>query len=157
MGALPAERTTFSSPFTNTGVDFAGPFLIKTYFGRNCRLEKGYVCLFVCFATRGIHLEAVSSLSTQAFLAALTHFVSRRGVPAQIFSDNGTNFSGASKLLLHDFERALRTYPKEDYSLSQIKWNFIPPGAPHMGGLWEAGVKALRRIFGRSRAIPNLP
>lgn len=148
MGALPKERTTLSLPFTNTGIDFAGPFLIKTYYGRSCRLDKGYVCLFVCFATKAIHLEAVSSLTTEAFLAAFTRFVARRGLPSQVFSDHGTNFTGASKLLLRDFHQALIKYSNKNcQKWDPMKWNFIPPGAPHMGGLWEAGVKSFKTHF----------
>lgn len=56
MGVLPKERTTFTLPFTNTGTDFAGRFTLKTFHGRGCRVEKGYVCLFVCFCTRALHL-----------------------------------------------------------------------------------------------------
>ncbi|GFS60238.1 integrase catalytic domain-containing protein [Trichonephila clavipes] len=36
-----------------------------------------------------------------------------------------------------------------------IEWNFIPPRGPHMGSLWEAGIKSvkyhLNRALGRSR------
>ncbi|XP_036346632.1 uncharacterized protein LOC118755947, partial [Rhagoletis pomonella] len=85
MGILPKERTTFSRAFTNTGVDFTGPFDIKNYNGRGCRV-------FVCFATKAIHLEATSDLSTQSFLAAFARFVGRRGCPKNVYSDNGTNF-----------------------------------------------------------------
>ena len=41
------------------------------------------------------HLELVSDLSTAAFIAALTRFISRRGLNADVYSDEGTNFVGA--------------------------------------------------------------
>ncbi|XP_075157647.1 uncharacterized protein LOC142230914 [Haematobia irritans] len=90
MASLPPERCTISLPFTHTGLDFAGPFDIKNYTGRACLITKGYVCVFVCFSTKAIHLEATSDLSTQTFLAAFSRFVSRRGCPLHLHSDNGT-------------------------------------------------------------------
>lgn len=42
-----------------------------------------------------MHLTCVQDLSTQAFLQALDRFVSIRGAPATIISDNGNCFRGA--------------------------------------------------------------
>lgn len=113
MAALPTNRTIVSRPFTTTGVDFAGPFDIRNYTGRACLITKGYVCLFVCFATKAIHLEAVSNLSTPSFLAAFSRFVARRGCPRAMYSDNGTNFVGASKVLRLEFREFLRNSNSE--------------------------------------------
>ena len=44
-------------------------------------------------------MELCSDLSTSAMLAALSHFVSHRGLPSKIVSDNGTNFVGAAREL----------------------------------------------------------
>lgn len=147
MGILPPERTTLSRPFTNTGIDFAGPFEIKAYTGRSCATTKGYVCIFVCFATRAIHLEVTTSLSTPSFLGSFHRFVSRRGCPRNLYSDNGKNFVGASKELAQNFLKCSRETVSSHFSHQEISWHFIPPGAPHMGGLWEAGVKSFKLHF----------
>ncbi|XP_065356196.1 uncharacterized protein LOC135950589 [Calliphora vicina] len=147
MAALPPERTTLLRPFTNTGLDFAGPFHIKTFAGRGCKITKGYVLVLVCFSTKAIHLEATSEISTQAFLAAFARFFSRRGTPRAIFSDNGTAFVGASNILNRDQSTFLNTVRRNLMSqqvFQTLEWHFIPAGAPHMGGLWEAGVKSLK-------------
>ncbi|XP_055840886.1 uncharacterized protein LOC129908443 [Episyrphus balteatus] len=107
-------------------------------------MSKGYACVFVCFSTKAIHLEAVSDLSSEAFLAAFARFVARRGLPKGMFSDNGTNFDGSDVILSKEFKKFISSIPQETQSshgVQGLKWNFIPPGAPHMGGLWEAGVK----------------
>ncbi|XP_059223988.1 uncharacterized protein LOC131997292 [Stomoxys calcitrans] len=147
MAALPTERCTFSLPFTNTGVDFAGPFELKTSKLRNAKLQKGYAAIFVCLSTRAIHLEACSDLSTEAFLSTFNRFVGRRGFPNKMFSDNGTNFVGASRSIAQEFKNFLKTVHKsvsEKYNLHGFSWHFIPPHAPHMGGLWEAAVKSMK-------------
>ncbi|XP_041451963.1 uncharacterized protein LOC121405360 [Drosophila obscura] len=148
MGDLPASRVTFSRPFTYTGVDFAGPFDVKSFTGRACRISKGYVCVFVCFSTKAIHLEATSDLCTETFLAAFARFVARRGCPHEVQSDNGRNFAGASRSLAVDLLEALRTRTSAVYSQQGLSWRFIPPRAPH--GLWEAGVKSFKALFQRS-------
>ncbi|XP_075151218.1 uncharacterized protein LOC142225329 [Haematobia irritans] len=147
MAALPPARTTLKRPFYNTGIDFSGPFNIKSFSGRGSKISKGYVCVFVCFATKAIHLEATSCLSTPAFLAAFHRFISRRGCPQNVYSDNGTNFTGASREIAKNFVEASKSNLVSHFVHQQLSWHFIPPGAPHMGGLWEAGVKSFKNHF----------
>lgn len=138
---LPASRVNQVKPFYATGVDFAGPFSVTPYRARGLKSLKVYVCLFVCFTIKAVHLELVSSLSTDAFLAALRRFIARRGRCALLFSDCGTNFVGANRELLQHMEHASE--------VEKIKWAFNPPSAPHFGGLWEADVKAFKTHFNR--------
>lgn len=104
MGNLPASRLAPTRAFLVCGVDYAGPFAIKDRRTRGAKLMKAYVCLFVCFSKKAIHLELVGDLSTEAFLAALRRFTSRRGKPTDIYSDNGTNFVGANRELAELFK-----------------------------------------------------
>ena len=151
MGDLPLERVKPSKPFTHVGVDFAGPFELRKSKRAN-KSEKVYLCLFVCFATKAIHLEIVTSLSTPDFIACLRRFIARRGLPSDFFSDNGTNFVGASNELRKLLEFVKTENVKNFVAENNCKWNFIPPSSPHFGGLWEAGVKSakshLRKIVG---------
>ncbi|GFW55283.1 uncharacterized protein TNCV_116691 [Trichonephila clavipes] len=107
-------------------------------------------------ASKAVHLEIVSDLTTDAFLATLKRFEDRRGKCATISSDNAKNFVGANRELkrLHN----LLKFPEEKLSsyLSSegISWNFRPPRAPNFGGLWEAGVKSFK--FYLKRAVGNL-
>lgn len=146
MGCLPNVRTQPARPFVHVGVDYAGPLNIRSSNLRTARMTKGYVAVFVCLSTKAVHLEAVTDLSTDAFIAALKRFISRRGLCTEIWSDNGTNFVGA--------EREIRRYlqsPEFNGSVGRflgdlkIKWTFITPSAPHMGGIWEAAVKSMKK------------
>lgn len=158
MGNLPAARTQESPPFYVTGVDYAGPFYVKDRKGRGCKTSKAYISLFVCFSTKALHLELVSSLSTPTFLAALRRFISRRGIPSSIWSDNGTNFVGASNELhnLGQFLLNTNNEIKERCAVEGIRWNFIPAYSPHFGGLWEAGVKSTKSHLKRIMANASL-
>ncbi|XP_048485432.1 uncharacterized protein LOC125490391 [Plutella xylostella] len=153
MGNLPIQRITPSYPFNRCGVDYAGPVLVLNRKGRGAKTTKAYICLFVCLATRAIHLELASDLSTESYLLCLKRLISRRGKVSEIFSDNGRNFLG----LKNDFAKFLSQCSDEikSYATSEnIKFSFIPPFSPHFGGLWEGGVKSckyhLRRVVGNA-------
>lgn len=125
---------------------------------RNARNFKAYVSIFVCFATKAVHIEIVSDLTSDAFLGALKRFVSLRGKPACIYSDNGTVFVGAQRQLKEFYQffksEQLQIDVKDFLRDHGTTWNFILPHAPHFGGLWEAAVKStkyhLYRIVGKA-------
>ncbi|GFW33531.1 hypothetical protein TNCV_2210661 [Trichonephila clavipes] len=99
MGNLPKRHFTLERPFFSCGIDYAGPVLIKCNKGRGTKSTKGYIALFVCLATKAVHIEAVGDLTTDSFIAALRRFSARRGAPRHIYGDNGTNFVGARRKL----------------------------------------------------------
>ncbi|XP_037930335.1 uncharacterized protein LOC119665091, partial [Teleopsis dalmanni] len=159
MGNLPIERVTPSRPFARTAVDFCGPVL--TYLGiREKAPFKTYIAIFVCLSTKAAHIEAVSDLTTDAFIAALKRLIGRRGLPSDIYCDNATNFVGASNKLadLKNFlfnktnQSNLQTFCTNQF----INFNFIPPRTPHFGGLWEAAVKIAKGHLNRTLANTRL-
>ena len=108
MGDLPSSRIEVPErAFSCVGLDFAGPLTFKN--GTEC--VKGYVALyvvFIWFASKAVHLEAVSSLTSDAMVAALRRFIARRGIPSQIVSDNATNFVGRRRDL-NELEKVVRS------------------------------------------------
>ncbi|XP_076280097.1 uncharacterized protein LOC143208966 [Lasioglossum baleicum] len=153
MQNLVPSRCRPSTPFLNIGIDYAGPYLVRDAAGRGKKSHKAYIAVFVCLATRAIHLELVHEGSTAAFLAALDRFISRRGIPKTITSDNGTNFIGAARELAQDFSTITESSELQKHCGDlRIQWSFYPPGAPHHGGMQEAAVRSvkhhLRRIMG---------
>ncbi|XP_023245071.1 uncharacterized protein LOC111642822 [Copidosoma floridanum] len=143
MAPLPASRVTPSRAFGRTGVDYAGPFSVLTSKGRGIRTTKGYIAVFVCMTTKAVHLELVGDLSAANFLGALTRFTGRRGRPSELWSVNATCFRRADLELREALQGAEFNWDLVAGTLASqgVFWQFIPPGAPHFGGLWEAAVK----------------
>ncbi|XP_044741128.1 uncharacterized protein LOC123302317 [Chrysoperla carnea] len=148
MSALPSSRFEQGRAFLNVGIDYAGPFLIKDSNRRKPNISKTYVGLYVCMSTKAIHVELVTDLSTKAFLASFDRFIARRGIPSQVFSDNGTNFVGACRYLREIYKWLKQKEIQStiiDYATNKgIVWKFNPPASPNFGGLWEAGVKSFK-------------
>lgn len=154
MGNLPKSRLVCSRPFENIGIDFCGPYFIKEKKHRNRNKIKIYVATFICLVTKAVHLEVVSELTTEAFIASLKRLFARRGKARAIYSDNATNFVGASNHLREMFEfiqndknqRVINQYLTNE----GILWSLIPPRSPHFGGIWEASVKSFKHHMQRT-------
>ncbi|XP_033214067.1 uncharacterized protein LOC117171123 [Belonocnema kinseyi] len=72
----------------------------------------------------------------------------QKGKSKLIYSDNGKNFVGDNRelnelnqlLLSAEHNKNVQQFLMNE----RITWHFIPPGAPHFGGLWEAAVKSFK-------------
>ncbi|GFS51319.1 uncharacterized protein TNCV_3533651 [Trichonephila clavipes] len=147
MGNLPANRLSAGRAFLNVGIDFGGPFITKPNVSRSKVKLKSYLALFICMATKAVHLEVVSDLSANAFLAAFRRFISRRGKPTNTFSDNATNFKGASSYVKEQLKLIKSVEVQNFVTQESITWHFIPPTAAHISGLWEAGIKSTKQLL----------
>ena len=144
MSDLPKERLAYQSPpFTNTGVDYFGPFYVSV----RRTTEKRWGFLFTCLTTRAVYVEIVTSMDTSSCIMGVEQFVSRRGTPAMIWSDNGTNFIGAAKELRESVEKWSIVYNAAELAHKGINWKFNPPSAPHHGGIRERLVRSFKRVL----------
>lgn len=152
MASLPRNRVLVAPAFTHASVDYAGPFHIRLGNARKTT-TKSYVVVFVCQSVKAIHLELAEDLSALSFLEVFDRFISRRGKPCTILSDNGTQFVGASRIMNKDLEQWRSKEVQQHVASHGVDWKFIVPGAPHHGGLWEAAVKSVKkhllRVVGR--------
>ncbi|XP_008180656.1 uncharacterized protein LOC103308665 [Acyrthosiphon pisum] len=160
MGDIPKCRLQQVKPFMITGVDYADPIMLRSSTTRRNVPRQAYICLFVCMTTKALHLEVASDLSSETFLTAFCRFISRRGPVEQMHSDCGTNFVGAAKLFqsVDQFTHSKEFQDKcQTYLMSgNISWHFNPPSAPHLGGLWEAGVKSVKTLLYRTLGLQRL-
>jgi hypothetical protein len=153
MEYLPRLRVKPARPFLSCGVDYAWPFLICQGGKRSKTNVKCYAALFICLVTRAIHIELVSDLTSEAFIAALRRFMARRWRSHNIYIDNGTYFKGANNTL-YELRKVLNsdTFQEEFNNLMTtegVRWHFIPPDSPHFGGLWEDGIKSMKHHIRR--------
>jgi len=146
MGDLPKARVEPSRAFSKVGVDFEGPFHVKISLYRYATTNKAYACIWVCLATKAVHVELVGDLTTQSFLNALQRFCDRRGFCTDIYSHNATNFVGANRRLQEVkkifLSKEHQNKVNDEIVKHGIQWHYPAP-FPNFGGLWEAAVKSL--------------
>ena len=127
MAPLPEDRIKPAPPFTNVGIDFAGPLYLKDSG------EEAYNCLFPCAVTRAVHLELVCDMTTERFLLALRRMVAR-GMCNIIWSDNAKTFKAANKELQRCWRVLESDQTQTALSEKKIQWKFIVERVPWWGG-----------------------
>jgi Pao retrotransposon peptidase/Family of unknown function (DUF5641)/Protein of unknown function (DUF1759)/Integrase zinc binding domain len=144
MAPLPAVRVNQGwRAFEAVGVDYFGPVLVK----RGRSMEKRYGCLFTCMKIRAVHIEISHDLSTDSFLMAFMRFISRRGTPSEVFSDNGTTFVGAEREIRTHLVNLSQGRINDEMLKIGVQWHFNPPFASHRGGVWERLIRSVRRLL----------
>lgn len=98
MGNLPKERLKPAPPWYSTSIDLFGPFTVRDAVKKRTT-SKGYGVIFNCIGTRAVYLDLAPDYSTESFLMVLRRFVSLRGYPSKIYSDNGAQLVAASQEL----------------------------------------------------------
>lgn len=100
------------------------------------QVMKGYLVLFICMVTKAMHLELGTSFSIEAFVMTLKSFLSPRGNPNVIYSDNAINFVGTRNYLrnVYDFfqKPEATNAIKEFLSPSETQWKFNPHISPSL-------------------------
>ena len=145
MAELPRCRLDLFTPaFATTLVDYLGPIEVK--LSRNT-VSKGYCALFTCAVVRALHLTCVQDLTSEAFLMALDRFVSIRGAPRKMISDNATCFHGADKeinTVQFELNRDKVQAATREFNMT---WRFGPPDGPHHQGAVERMVQEVKRAM----------
>ena len=146
MANLPKDRvTSHNPPFSSTGIDYFGPFMVSR--GRGRAKEKRYGLICSCLATRFCNLEVANSLDTDSFICAIRCFIARRGPVHRLRSDNGTNFVGGrteiSKAIAGWSDSLIDNFCKQ----KNIEWIFNPPRSSHYGGIYEREIRTARKVL----------
>ena len=89
-------------------------------------------------------LSLTNSLSVDQFLLALRRFVSHRGLPVTVWSDNAKTFKSSARELL----KIMKSSKTQQYlSKMRVDWKFIVDRAPWWGGFWERMVRSVKRCL----------
>lgn len=146
MGKLPEERLKPAPPWTSTAIDLFGPFKIRDEVKKRA-IGKAYGVLFNCLATRAVHVDLAPDYSTEKFLMVLRRFVSIRGYPAKLRSDNGTQLTAANEEL-QAVTRAWNWEELREFGVTEgMQWEFTSADAPWQNGCSEALIKSIKKAL----------
>lgn len=86
-------------------------------------------------------------MDTYSFFLAFRRFVSMRGTPKVVYSDNGSNLKAGEKELKEEWERLCSKELLEHLAEIQVTLIYSHPSAPHFGGAWERLVQSCKKAL----------
>ena len=145
---LPAERSDMSEVFRAIAVDLCGPFFVVAdcAHGSACSrcaelrhisrmvsnkktkppLVKRWILTATDLATRAVHLELLEDQGVESFMLGFTRLCSRKGTPAVVYSDNGSNFKKANEDLKAYYKSLKWSEIEEKTAQQGVEWRFSP-------------------------------
>ena len=125
--------------------DQSGPFKIRDEVKKQT-IGKAYGVIFNCLGTRTVHVDLAPDYSTEKFLMVLRRFVSLRGYPAKLISNNGTQLTAAN-VELQKVYKAWNLDKLTAFGATKgMEWQFIPVDAPWQNGALKALVKSGKQL-----------
>ena len=146
MGKLPEERLKPIPPWYYTALDLFGPFKIRDAV-QKWTFGKAYGVIFNCMVSRAVHVDISANYSTEKFIMVLRRFVSLRGYPKKLFSDNGTQLVAANE----ELQRVTKGWNWQELNGSGIceglDWSFTLADAPWQNGVTESLIKSIKKAL----------
>ena len=150
MSPLPVERIRPSPPFFNVGIDYFGPYMIRGEVQKRIR-GKGYGVLFTCLSCRAVYVDIAHNYSTDGFLQVYRRFISLRGSPRKIFSDQGTCLVGAS----NELKNIIKNVDWDEIKSYGIQEGTVVTFSEMQTSFFEAAQLVNQRPIGRHPSHPD--
>ena len=144
MAPLPKTRTKIAPVFTTSSMDLFGPIEIKDTVKKRTRM-KVWGVIFNCTVTRAVYLDVTEDYSTDSILETIRKFISIRGSPSEIISDQGSQLKAASKEIASLVEEWDWKVIHDWVATKKIKWTFVPSEGQHQNGLSESLIKSVKK------------
>ena len=101
MAPLPQEICVPCPPFSNVGLDLAGPYMVVSMMKKKSTRAgsakmKVWALLIMCLNTRALKVYLLPGYGTEDFLLGWTEFIAECGIPRRVHSDRGTQLVSAA-------------------------------------------------------------
>ena len=144
MAPLPAFRLSPGPVFNVTSIDLFGPLTIRDTVKRRTHM-KVWGVIATCACVRAVYLDLTEGYSTDAILQTLRRFITIRGCPSKMISDQGPPLIAASKDVASLTKDWNWTTIAEWASDNNMEWKFVPAEGQHMNGLSESLIRSVKR------------